>query len=168
MSSKPLENFVFMKDIEKFMKDIENSWLNKWRTQISDNCDLTKKNNKFGDTTSYFLVIFFYKTVIMTDWRRRNFLLSCIILSGKLPWKLGYIFYFIIFFSVKSISDGSVTQNWIFGYSESAENGFLRQVQQGFSTFFAKFLAYLIFFHSTSRSTLKNRQIMLKIWQKMR
>ena len=41
-------------------------------------------------------------------------------------------------------SDGSGTQNQIFGYPEWAEKWVFRQNVQGISSFFAKFLAYLM------------------------
>ena len=58
---------------------------------------------------------------------------------------------------------GRVPENQIFRYLESAENGIIGQVEQDFSSFFAKFLPYLRIFHSiivaSARSTLKNHQI---------
>ena len=59
-------------------------------------------------------------------------------------------------------SEGSSTQNWIFGYLESTK----KWAEQDFSSFFAKFLVYLIIFQSFAEPsvsyTLKNYQICLK------
>ena len=59
------------------------------------------------------------------------------------------------------------TQVWGFGSSMHGEMG-LRQVEQGFYSFFAKFLTYLMIFQSSAAPsecpTLKNHQI----WQKMK
>ena len=44
-------------------------------------------------------------------------------------------------------SDGSGTQNWIFGYTQlSRKIKFKMQVEQDLSSFFAKFLSYLMLF----------------------
>ena len=62
------------------------------------------------------------------------------------------------------ISDGLGARNLSFEYSmRHREMGLRRQVEQGFSAFFAKFLPYLMIFKSSAaplaRSTLKNHQI---------
>ena len=54
------------------------------------------------------------------------------------------------------ISGGTGNRNMIFGYPESVEKLGLRQVEQGFSSFFAKCLAYLMIFQSGVRQKIIN------------
>ena len=70
------------------------------------------------------------------------------------------------------ISERLGTQNPGFGFLECNWDMGLRQVEQGFSSFFAKCLAYLIIFQSFTApsgcSTLKNHQICQKFGKEWR
>ena len=58
-------------------------------------------------------------------------------------------------------SDSTGTRNQIFGYPKSAENGFKVEVEQDFSSFFTKFLEYVMFHFKKSSN-------MVDIWKKIR
>ena len=66
---------------------------------------------------------------------------------------------------------GWVPEIGVFGTRNHMEMGFLRQVEQGYSSFSDKFLAYMMIFQSfaapSDRSTFRNYQICPKLGGKM-
>ena len=95
-----------------------------------------------------------------------HFDLCSIIVPYTNVWVLGVMLLHLVV-------DGTSTWNLIFGYQRRLHQKMvLRQNEQGFPLFFAKYLLILIIFQSSSApfecSTLKNHQIWQKFGQKWR